>query len=178
MDFDLQPTLTGTRLLLRPLRPDDLEALWSVARDPLLWAQHPDQTRHTREGFERFFANAIAGHALAVVDRGTGRIIGSTRYYEWQPALREVSIGYTFLERDHWGGSANREMKRLLIAHAAPHADAIWFHVGKQNMRSRRAMEKIGAVAAFEAQRPQNGEMVDFIYYRIEPRAWLAADAN
>jgi RimJ/RimL family protein N-acetyltransferase len=69
-------------------------------------------------------------------------------------------------------------MKRLLIEHAAPHADAVWFHVGKQNMRSRRAMEKIGAVAAFEAQRPQNGEMVDFIYYRIEPRAWLAADAN
>lgn len=178
MDFDLQPTLTGTSLLLRPLRPDDLEALWSVARDPLVWAQHPDQTRHTRDGFERFFANAVAGGALAVVDRASGRIIGSTRYYEWQPALREMAVGYTFLAREFWGGSANREMKQLLIAHAAPHVDAIWFHVGKQNLRSRRAMEKIGAVAAFEAQRPQNGEMVDFIYYRIEPRAWLAGRDN
>jgi RimJ/RimL family protein N-acetyltransferase len=149
-----------------------------VARDPLVWAQHPDQTRHVRDGFERFFANAVSGGALAVVDRATGRIIGSTRYYEWQPALREVAVGYTFLAREYWGGRANREMKRLLIQHAAPHAAAIWFHVGKQNMRSRRAMEKLGAVAAFEAQRPQNGEMVDFIYYRIEPRAWLDANGN
>jgi RimJ/RimL family protein N-acetyltransferase len=85
---------------------------------------------------------------------------------------REVAIGYTFLAREYWGGAANREMKRLMIEHSAPHADVIWFHVGKQNLRSRRAMEKIGAVAAFEGQRPQHGEMIDFIYYRIEPAHW------
>jgi RimJ/RimL family protein N-acetyltransferase len=65
-------------------------------------------------------------------------------------------------------------MKRLMIEHAAPHADAVWFHVGKCNLRSRRAMDKIGGVAAFEGQRPQNGELVDFIYYRIEPARWRA----
>jgi len=178
MEFDLQPTLTGESLILRPLRPDDLEALWAVARDPLLWAQHPDQTRHTREGFERFFAAALAGGALAVVDRRSGRVIGSTRYYERDAQRREVAVGYTFLAREFWGGRANREMKRLLIEHAAPHADAIWFHVGSQNLRSRRAMEKLGAEAAFEGQRPQNGEMVDFIYYRIAPARWLARGAG
>ncbi len=63
-----------------------------------------------------------------------------------------------------------------MIEHAAPHVDAIWFHVGKCNLRSRRAMDKIGAVAAFEGQRPQNGELVDFIYYRIEPARWRAGN--
>ncbi len=174
MDFDLQPTLSGEHLLLRPLQHSDREALWEAARDPLIWEQHPDQTRHTREGFERFFDSALAEGSLAVVDRASGRVIGTTRYYEWDPVLREVAVGYTFLVRDFWGGAANREMKRLLIEHAAHHAHAVWFHVGKDNMRSRRAMEKIGGVAALEAQRQQNGEMIDFIYYRIEPANWLA----
>lgn len=173
MDFDLQPTLVGERLTLRPLRPDDLDALWQAARDPLIWELHPDQTRYHRDGFERFFAGLLtAPGSLAVVDNASGRIIGVTRYYEWEPATREVAIGYTFLTREFWGGAANREMKRLQIEHAAPHADVVWFHVGKHNLRSRRAMEKIGAVAAFEGQRPQHGEMVDFIYYRIEPAQW------
>lgn len=174
MDFDLQPTLNGEHLQLRPLRPDDLDALWEVARDPLVWDQHPDQTRHTRIGFERFFADALAGGALAVIERSSGRIIGSTRFYEWDPAVREVAIGYTFLAREFWGGAANREMKRLLIEHASRHVHAIWFHVGKANLRSRRAMEKIGGEAALEAQRPQNGEMIDFVYFRIEPARWSA----
>jgi RimJ/RimL family protein N-acetyltransferase len=174
MDFDLQPTLTGRHLQLRPLRPADLEALWQVAGDPLVWDQHPDQTRHTRSGFERFFADALASGALAVVDLASGRIIGSTRFYEWDPAVREVAIGYTFLAREFWGGRTNREMKQLLIGHAAPHVHAIWFHVGKNNLRSRRAMEKIGGEAALEAQRSQNGEMIDFVYFRIEPARWSA----
>jgi N-acetyltransferase len=175
MEFDLQPTLTGEHLLLRPLRPEDREATWEVARDPLIWALHPDQTRYHRAGFEHFFAGLLSDSgSLAVVDNATGRIIGVSRYYEWEPQRREVAVGYTFLARAYWGGWANGEMKRLMIQHAAPHADAIWFHVGKGNLRSRRAMEKIGAVAAFEALRVQNGEMIDFVYYRIEPAGWLA----
>ncbi len=172
MEFDLQPVLQGKRLTLRPMVPQDLEPLWNVASDPLLWEQHPDQTRHTRAGFERFFANALAGGALIVEDRASGRVIGSSRYYEWMPAKREVAIGYTFLAREFWGGKANREMKRLLIEHAAPFADVVWFHVGKHNIRSRRAMENIGGTQVFEAQRPQNGELIDFVYYRIEPAHW------
>jgi N-acetyltransferase len=175
MDFDLQPTLVGETITLRPLRPDDLEALWQAARDPLIWALHPDQTRYHRDGFERFFAGLLAPPgSLVVVDNASGKLIGATRYYDWEPAQREVAVGYTFITREYWGGNANREMKRLVIEHAAPHVDAIWFHVGKCNLRSRRAMEKIGAVAAFARQRPQNGEMIDFIYYRVDTARWRA----
>lgn len=177
MEFDLQPTLRGAQLTLRPLTAADREPLWEAARDPLVWEVHPDPSRCTRPGFERYFDGLLQGcGSLAVMDNATGRIIGATRYYDWEPEKREVAIGYTFLTREFWGGAANREMKRLLIQHAAPHVQVIWFHVGKGNVRSRRAMEKIGATAAFEALRPQNGEMVDFVYYRIEPARWRAPD--
>jgi N-acetyltransferase len=174
--FDPQPILRGPALLLRPLAASDRDALWEVARDPLLWELHPDKTRSDPEGFARFFQGALeSASALVVVDQRTGRIIGSSRYYDVDPAKRELAIGYTFIARDCWGGSVNREMKQLMVQHAAPWADRIWFHVGKGNLRSRHAMEKIGALARYEAPRPQNGEMVDFIYYAIDTRPWLAA---
>jgi len=169
MEFDLQPVLQGEHLLLRPLRADDREPLWQVAKDPELWALHPDKTRCEPAGFERFFASALkSGSALVVIDAASSRIIGSARYYDWDPAAREVAIGYTFIAREFWGGATNRELKRLMIGHAGRWADRVWFHVGKHNLRSRRAMEKIGAQAIHEGLRPQNGEMIEFVYYRID----------
>lgn len=172
MEFELQPVLRGETLTLRPLQAEDREAIWEVSRDPLLWALHPDQTRYSPEGFARFFQSLLdSGTALAVVDTASGQIIGSSSYYDWDPAKREVAIGFTFLARAFWGGATNRELKQLMIAHAARWAGRIWFHVGKQNLRSRKAMEKIGAHAEFEGLRPQNGEMIPFIYYSIIPAA-------
>jgi N-acetyltransferase len=171
-EFDPQPVLRGPILLIRPLAAADRDALWQVARDPLLWELHPDKTRCDPEGFARFFQAALdSGSALVVVDQRTGRIVGSSRYYDWDPQKRELAIGYTFIARDCWGGAVNREMKQLMLQHAARWADRVWFHVGKGNLRSRRAMEKIGARAMFEAQRPQNGEMIDFVYYAMDTRA-------
>jgi N-acetyltransferase len=172
MDFDPQPVLSGPTLTLRPLTTEDREALWRVARDPLVWDQHPDQTRYARDGFERFFDGAVQAPSLAVIHNASDRVIGSSRFYEWEPERRSVAIGYTFLSREFWGGAANREMKQLMIDHALHWADTIWFHVGKGNLRSQRAMQKIGGVAAFEAQRPQNGVMIDFVYFRIDRAHW------
>jgi RimJ/RimL family protein N-acetyltransferase len=169
MDFELQPVLRGETLVLRPLRADDREALWEVARDPLIWEQHPDKTRFQPEGFERFFQDSLeSGSALVVTVASSGRIIGSSRYYDWDPAQREVAIGFTFLARSYWGGATNGELKRLMIGHAARWADRVWFHVGKNNLRSQRAMEKTGATAEYEGMRPLNGEMIPFVYYRID----------
>ena len=171
--FDLQPLLVGPGLTLRPLRPTDLEPLWQVSKDPLIWAQHPEPSRAERAGFERFFERALAsGGALAVVDNADNGVIGSSRFYDWDPQAREVAIGYTFLARRYWGGAANREMKRLMIDHALRYADLVWFHVACSNLRSRRAMEKIGARLSHTGPRPVNGEPIDFCYYRIDRGSW------
>jgi len=169
LSFDHQPHLLGPTLRLGPLTEADLEALWQVSSDPLVWALHPDPSRAERGGFERFFANALAsGGALIVSENTTGQVIGSSRYYEWDPEHREVAIGYTFLARRHWGGAANAEMKRLMLDHAFRWADRVWFHVASSNLRSRRAMEKIGGRLAQEGQRPLNGQLIDYAYYCVE----------
>ncbi|MBL9173334.1 MAG: GNAT family N-acetyltransferase [Verrucomicrobiales bacterium] len=166
--MNLQPTLVGETLLLRPLRAEDWDALYEVASDPGIWEQHPESTRYQRPVFEGFFRKALeSGGALAVLDRRTGAMIGSSRYYEADPSRREVAIGYTFLARSHWGGSANREMKRLMIGHILPWADTLWFHVGTENHRSRRAMEKIGGVLSHIAGKELYGKVTEMAFYRI-----------
>src|SRR5437870_10587030 len=113
MGFDLQPSLTGSLVQLRPLELEDFPALFVAASDPLIWEQHPEPDRYKREVFQRYFDGAIASKgALAIIDRRTGRIIGSSRYCNLQPG-REVEIGWTFLEREFWGGRHNGELKAL-----------------------------------------------------------------
>jgi RimJ/RimL family protein N-acetyltransferase len=146
MTFDLQPRLAGTLIELRPLVPGDFEVLYAVARDPLIWEQHPERDRYEREVFQRYFDGGIeSGGAFAILDRATGAVIGSTRYCNLDPAGRQVEIGWTFLARALWGGEYNRELKSLMLDHAFRFVERVVFVVGEHNRRSQRALEKIGA---------------------------------
>ena len=149
MPFDLQPTLTGRLVELRPLRPDDFDALFAVASDPLIWEQHPASDRYREDVFRAFFREALdSGGALVALDARDGRIIGSSRYFGYDPERSEIEIGWTFLARSHWGGAYNGEMKRLMLDHAFRFVGRVVFLIGPQNYRSQRAVEKIGAVRA------------------------------
>lgn len=143
--LDLQPTLIGKRVQLRPMRAEDHDALYAVASDPAIWAMHPAHDRHEPSVFRAFFADAMAsGGALVVLDPA-GAVIGSSRYWFGCAEPGEVEIGWTFLARAHWGGAVDAEMKRLMLRHAFGHVETVIFLVGEQNARSRRALEKIGA---------------------------------
>jgi RimJ/RimL family protein N-acetyltransferase len=146
VDFDLQPTLKGELIELRPLRPQDFDALFSSASDPKIWEQHPESDRYQRDVFQRFFDGALESKgAFAIIERRSGRIIGSSRYCNLDLTNREVEVGWTFLEREFWGGTYNRELKRLMLDHAFRFVDRVVFVVGETNFRSQKALEKIGA---------------------------------
>lgn len=149
MPFPAQPTLTGELLELRPLRPEDFTALYAVAADPLLWAQHPSRDRYKPEVFRRFFDKALAsGGALVAIRASDGVTVGSSRFHGYDESNSEVEIGWTFLTRDCWGGSYNGELKRLMLTYAFRYVDSVVFLVGPENWRSQRALEKIGALRA------------------------------
>jgi RimJ/RimL family protein N-acetyltransferase len=170
VSFDLQPTLEGKLLLLRPLRSDDFEALHAAANDPLIWEQHPESDRYKREVFQRFFESAMkSGGAFAVIEKQSGRIMGSSRYCDLAPDCSEIEIGWTFLEREFWGGEFNREMKQLMLEHALKCVRRVVFVVGENNRRSRRALEKIGAkFLKKKAAASQDGTEGSKVIYFIE----------
>lgn len=109
--------------------------------------QHPASDRYTEQVFRQYFEDAIAcGSAFAFIDRASGKVIGSSRFHGFDPVAREIEIGWTFLARDYWGGSYNQEIKSLMLDHAFKFVDTVVFWVGETNLRSRRAMEKIGGI--------------------------------
>jgi len=166
--MDRQPTLEGERLLLRPLREDDWDALFAVASDPLVWELHPAHDRWQEPVFRKFFAEALAQEgALVAIDKANNAVVGSSRFWAYDPADGgSVEIGWSVLARSHWGGEANREMKRLMLAHALAAVERVWFRVGDTNWRSRRAMEKIGGrlTERTESIEMAGGPVVHVIY--------------
>lgn len=173
--LDRQPVLEGEHVRLRPLRPGDWDALFAVASDPLIWEQHPAHDRWREPVFRAFFDDALANKgALVALDATTGAVIGSSRFQGLEEAptaggVGSVEIGWTFLARSHWGGRWNHEMKRLMLAHALASVAEVRFLVGESNIRSRTALERIGArlTDRREERVMADGKVIGHVTYAI-----------
>ncbi len=170
MKFDSRPYLEDDLIILQPLKETDFEALYAAASDPLIWEQHPIKDRYKREVFqENFFKSAIeSGGAFLVLDKKTGAVIGSSRFYNLHEKESDIEIGWTFLARAYWGGKHNQAMKALMMHHAFKFVDNIIFRIGENNMRSRKACEKIGGVQISFAENPHLEEIPNNVLYRIK----------
>jgi len=175
--MNLQPTLRGTLVTLEPTVAGDWCALFAAAADPEIWAQHPASDRWKEPVFRAYFDDALAsGGSLTIRDRASGEVIGASRYANHDPQRDEIEIGWTFLARRFWGGPVNAEVKRLMLDHILAEVRAAVFVVGAENLRSRRAMEKIGGVV--EQGRTQRGDgsrMDRHVFYRIAREHGAAA---
>lgn len=146
MNFSVQPDLENENVKLIPLNQADFEGVFAVASDPLVWEQHPNKDRYQREVFENFFKGAMeSGGAFKIVDKESNEIAGSTRFYDFNPEDNSIFIGYTFYGRKFWGSKLNPQVKKLMLDYIFQFVDKVHFHVGKDNLRSQKAMEKLGA---------------------------------
>ena len=103
MPFDLQPTLKGELLELRPVRAEDFQELFAVASDPLIWEQHPANDRYNPEVFNEFFRQAMeSGGALVAIDLRDGRMIGSSRFNGYDEVKSEAFRSARYIE--DWNG--------------------------------------------------------------------------
>lgn len=167
--IDRQPRLISPQLHLRPLEPGDWEALYAVARDPQIWALHPATDRWQEPVFRRFFAQGLeSGGALVAIDPAHGGIIGSSRFDLSRAGPDEMEIGWTFLARRYWGGAMNAAMKRMMLGHAFRFVERAIFVVGEHNLRSRRAMEKIGGVLTDRVVESAGGGPGRSVVYAID----------
>jgi RimJ/RimL family protein N-acetyltransferase len=146
-NFNLQPELLeNNQIKMIPLKEADFEILFAVASDPEIWEQHPSKNRYQKEVFLLYFDGAVESKsAFLVYDRATNELIGSTRYYDYDLENSKIAIGFTFLAKKYWGGNHNKAMKQLLIDYAFQQVDTIVFHIGETNIRSQKAVSKIGA---------------------------------
>ncbi len=172
--FNLQPILQNEFIKIEPLKLCDFERLYSVASDALIWQQHPNKDRYKREVFENFFKGAIeSGGAFLVFDNKTNEVIGSSRFYDFDKEKNQILIGYTFFARNHWGSIYNPSLKNLMINYAFRYVDSVIFHIGAQNIRSQKAIERLGANKIEELEVEYYGEpsKLNFVY-EIKKENW------
>jgi RimJ/RimL family protein N-acetyltransferase len=175
MSFALQPILEDNNVKLYPLKEIDFENLYTVASDPLIWEQHPNKDRYQKEIFKTFFKGAMeSGGAFLISDNKTGNPIGSSRFYEFDKKAKSVAIGYTFFARDHWGGTFNKSAKSLMLNHAFKFVNAVIFHIGANNIRSQKSIEKLEAKKVGQVEMEYYGEQkkLNFIY-QINKEDWV-----
>lgn len=149
----LQAVVLETELAqLRPLRAEDADALVAAASDGRLWelwyTQVPDAAT-----IEAYVADALReqqlGRALpfAVVERATGRLIGTTRYCNAEATHRRLEIGYTWYAASWQRTALNTQCKLVLLQHAFEMLGcvAVEFRTHWHNQQSRAAIARLGA---------------------------------
>ena len=167
----------GPRIAIRPVTEVDWSQMFAAGSDPEVWAVHPVSDRYKEPEFRQFFDGALAsGSGFSFVDRATGKVIGSSRYYGYDAEKREIEIGWTFLAKAYWGGSYNGEIKRLMLDHAFTFVDTVIFFVGEENWISQRAMEKIGGIRrAALVPREIGGKAHGHVVFEICKSDWQTA---
>ena len=175
MNFSVQAVLENEKYQLIPLQEGDFESLYQVASDPEVWEQHPNKDRYQREVFKNFFKGAMESKgAFKIIEKSTGEVLGSTRFYDYNATENSIFIGYTFYGTSSWGKKINPQVKKLMLDYIFQFADTVYFHVGKDNIRSRTAMERLGAENTGEHEVAYFGESSRTnILYQIQKQNWL-----
>lgn len=175
MNFSVQPVLENEEFQLIPLQQGDFESLYEVASDPKVWEQHPNKDRYKREVFENFFTGAMESKgAFKIMEKATGDVLGSSRYYDFDEEDNHIFIGYTFYGTKSWGKGINPQVKKLMLDYIFQFVDKVHFHIGKENFRSQTALERLGGqkIAEEEVAYFAEPSRTNFVY-EIKKEDWV-----
>lgn len=178
--MNIQPTLETEHIKLVPLEKGDFESLYAVASDPAIWVQHPNKDRWKKAVFENFFEGAMQSKgAFKVVDKASGEILGSTRFYDYDEQASSILIGYTFYAVKCWSKGINHAVKSLMLDYAFQFVDNVHFHIGASNIRSQVSIERLGARKVGEQVVTYFGESPKLNYvYEIDKASWESYVCN
>ena len=151
--MDIKNKLENKNFIIKQLKNNDFDLLYNIGKNKKIWEQHPENDRWKKEKFYIFFNNGIKNifGLYGIYDKSNNTIIGSTRYYSYCKRKNSVKIGFTFLTPEYWGIDTNLQIKTLMLGYAFNYVENIYFDIGKNNIRSRRAVEKIGATLHLDA---------------------------
>src|SRR5699024_2756873 len=114
--MNLRPLLENERIRLEPIEKTDFEELFAVASDAEIWADHPSQDRWKEPVFKKYIDEAIESNAsIKVVDKASRKVIGSSRYYNYEEKDNSSMVGYTFYALKYWGKGINAAVKKLML---------------------------------------------------------------
>ncbi|MEK8030280.1 GNAT family protein [Ideonella sp. DXS29W] len=187
--INVQPvTLERHPVRLVPLSLEHEEGLKAAAADGELWnirvTSVPEPSK-TRAYIETALEHRAAGHRLpfAVLDAGTGRVLGSTSYHDIVPAIDRLEIGWTWYAQSVQRSAVNTTAKLMLLQHAFDTlgAQLVGWRTDNYNFASQRAIERLGArkdgVLRHHAVR-RDGTVRDTVMYSLAAGEWPEVRAH
>jgi len=175
--------LTGGIVRLEPLSEGHIPALVKVGLDEKIWRYMRYGKVETVEQLTAWVRELLGlqrnGTDLpfAVIHLASGAAIGCTRYLNIDPPDRSLEIGGTWYALDYQGTMVNSECKYLLLKHAFEQLECIrvWFKTDLRNLRSQRALERLGAVKEGVLRNHMilpDGYIRDSVVYSLLPEEW------
>ena len=151
--MDIKNKLENKNFLLKQLNNSDFNLLYNIGKNKKIWEQHPENDRWKIKKFNIYFNNGIESDfgIYGIFEKLNNNIIGSSRFYSYSKTENSVKIGFTFLMPEYWGTDTNLQIKTLMLGYAFNYVDNIYFDIGKNNIRSRKAIEKMGATLYLDA---------------------------
>jgi RimJ/RimL family protein N-acetyltransferase len=177
-------TLEGRGVRIEPLSWDHEAELAPLAMDEAIWCYLPTSL-DTTEAFHRWMETALSAAQrgievpFVIIDRSSGALAGSTRFFDIRPADRAVEIGHTWLGRNWWRSAMNSETKYLLLRHLFDTlgCQRVSLKTDRLNERSQQAIERLGATREGVLRKHmivQGGRARDTVYFSILDDEWPA----
>ncbi|HEX3739627.1 MAG TPA: GNAT family protein [Terriglobales bacterium] len=182
--------LEGTHVRLEPLRPEHAPLLWEIVRDHLddmfRWIPYRLQSLQDFEAFNRQVAEEVKrGVSLpfATLERGSGKVVGTTRYMNMDLPNRKVEIGSTWIAPPWQRTVINTEAKYLMLIHAFESWKCLRVELktDSMNQRSRQAILRLGAKEEGTLRKHMltwNGRQRDSVYFSILDTEWAGVKAE
>ncbi|MFC0414084.1 GNAT family N-acetyltransferase [Cytobacillus solani] len=182
MEIEKDITLEGETVSLIPLELKDTELLYEALQSPEVW-KYTWREINTVDDLEQVLIMAVKNKKegkqipFIIKDKRTGRVIGTTRIGDIDKVNRNVEIGWTWLSPEVWKTKVNTECKLLLLTYCFEELKVlrVQFSVSGQNVRSQKAVERIGATKEgnFRKHRVKaDGTIHDNIFYSIIDSEW------
>jgi N-acetyltransferase len=182
-----QPVLEGSHVLLRPMLRADGPAIVEAASDGRLWELFYT-TVPCADDIDTYLdkaeADIAAGRSMpfVVIDRGSGKLVGATRYMRMNEAARRLEIGTTFYAQSVQRSPVNSESKLLLLTHAfeAMDCNCVQLRTETLNFASQRAIERLGARkdGVLRGHNMLKGRVRDMVVYSILAHEWESVKRN
>jgi len=181
--LDIRPVeLEGERVRLFPMEAGHIPELYEAGKDPAIWTYTTWKVR-TPEDMRELVEAALRAREqgtempFVILDKESGRLVGSTRFLNIAAAHRQLEIGSTWLSPAVWRTRVNTECKYLLLRHCFETLGAVRVQLktDSRNVRSQQAIERIGAVREGVLRRHMilpDGYIRDTVMYSITDLEW------
>ena len=184
----LPVTLDGQHTRLEPLSAAHHEALLAAADDGELWNSTVTLVPN-RDTMTAYIEAALTAQArgselpFVIIGKSSGKVVGTTRFYEIDQNDRRLAIGYTWLSVSAQRTAVNTEAKLLLLTHAFEllKFNRVEFITDVLNQQSRRAILRLGAkeegILRSHMVMP-NGRVRDSVCFSIIGDEWQEVKAG